>query len=497
MVFPCDIDISKGFDYLFSMDEHSSPVKLPRFGRGLSARLLLLTILFVLFSQFLFFAPSIVRYRATWLEQKLGEGHLAILAQRATRGIMLDPELEVQLLDIAGLQIVGLHTIDGRHLVLRGSSPAPVIAATFDLGDRNFIMNFADTMETLLQPRPRVVRIMGPSPRAKYASVEVVLNEGPLHQALIEYSWQFLRASFFISLVAAILLYGALQWLAIRPMRLLTLRMVRFRQNPEQARIEAPLSGRSDELGLAERELTEMQQELRQALQQKTRLAALGTAVSKINHDLRNILATARLITDRLVGSDDPQVRKAAPRLVDALDRAVAMCSNTMSFARETPILPVLSRFSLVDLHDELREDLSEYLKSEKEWLLDLGGVHEVVADRDQLHRVLFNLGENALQMGAHRVAIVARRLPDAKLLIDVKDDGAGLPPKALENLFIPFKGSARAGGTGLGLAIARESLRAMGGDLTLLETGSTGTVFRIELPDLVLSAEILPFRAA
>jgi len=479
------------------MENNSPPLYLPRFGRGLSARLLLLTVLFVLVSQFLFFAPSITRYRMTWLEEKLGEGHLAILAQRSTRGIMLDPELEVQLLDIAGLKIVGLNTVDGRHLVLRGSSPAPIIDKVFDLGRSNFFKDVADVIDSLLNGQQRTIRVMGPSPRARYATVEVVLNEGPLRQALIAYCWELLKTSLFISLATAILLYGALQWLAISPMRLLTQRMVRFRNNPEEDMIDAPLSRRSDELGLAERELTVMQQKLRQALQQKTRLAALGTAVSKINHDLRGILATARLVTDRLVGSGDPQVRKAAPRLVDALDQAVAMCSDTLSFARETPVRPSPTWFSLGQLHQELREDLSEYLLGEKEWMADFGGIQEVFSDKDQLHRVLYNLGENALQMGAKRVAFVVRHLSDRCFYIDIKDDGPGLAPKALENLFIPFKGSARFGGTGLGLAIAREAMRNMGGDLKLMETGPEGTTFRIELPIEIpkTSAEILPFK--
>jgi len=67
---------------------------------------------------------------------------------------------------------------------------------------------------------------------------------------------------------------------------------------------------------------------------------------------------------------------------------------------------------------------------------------------------------------------------------IEVVDDGPGLPPKAVENLFRPFRGSARAGGTGLGLAIARELIRVQGGDLRLAESGVHGARFAIELPE-------------
>jgi signal transduction histidine kinase len=106
-----------------------------------------------------------------------------------------------------------------------------------------------------------------------------------------------------------------------------------------------------------------------------------------------------------------------------------------------------------------------------------------IVADRAQMFRVIRNLGENALQMGAKRVTIRAGR-NNGKVAIEIQDDGPGLPPKAVENLFRPFRGSARAGGSGLGLAIARELARVQGGDLRLAESGSRGARFAIELPD-------------
>ncbi|HEX2580680.1 MAG TPA: HAMP domain-containing sensor histidine kinase [Dongiaceae bacterium] len=477
------------------MTDASKPaLRPPRFGTGLSARLLALTVIFVLLSEVLFFAPSIARYRITWLEQRLAESHLAILAQRATtHGTILDPQLEDQLLDMAGVYIVGLQTIDGRHLMLRGSNPAPIIDRAYDLDAHNFAMSLADAIDSLIRGQDRTIRVTGASPRARFAQVDIVLKEGPLRQALIQYGWQWLQSSVIVSLFAGALLYATLQWIAIRPMRLLTRRMIRFREDPEKEDPQDQPSARGDEIGLAERELAAMQARLRQALQEKTRLAALGTAVTKINHDLRGILATAQLITDRLVQSDDPQVRKSAPRLIGALDRAVALCSDTLSFARQsTPILR-LETLSLNQLHNDVRDALDGQLSSEKEWLADFGGINEIVADRDQLARVLLNLSQNAFQMGARRVAIVARLGPGGGVSLDVKDDGPGLPPKALDNLFIPFKGSARAGGTGLGLAIAREAVRAHGGELRLLETGATGTIFRIELPSLRASAQIVP----
>src|SRR5512147_3271202 len=98
-------------------------IELPGFGRGLSARVLALTILFVMLSEVLIYAPSIARFRLTWMEEKLNTAHLAILALEATPDYMIDPQLELKLLDHAGARLVALHTADGKNLMLRGSTP--------------------------------------------------------------------------------------------------------------------------------------------------------------------------------------------------------------------------------------------------------------------------------------------------------------------------------------------------------------------------------------
>jgi signal transduction histidine kinase len=241
-----------------------------------------------------------------------------------------------------------------------------------------------------------------------------------------------------------------------------------------------PRGGR-DEIGQAEKELAAMQETVRHALGQRARLAALGTAVTKINHDLRNILATARLVTDGLSTSAAPEVRKVAPRLIDAIDRAIALCSRTLDFSREgaPPFAP--SRFKLRPLFDEIGPGLA---LAETGFEIEFDGSAEltVSADRDQLYRVLSNLARNAVEAGAHRLRIAVAR-SDGIVAIDVADDGPGLPPRARENLFRPFAASGRPGGSGLGLAIARELMRVHGGDLVLVASTSAGTTFRITMP--------------
>src|SRR3546814_18695084 len=101
-----------------------------------------------------------------------------------------------------------------------------------------------------------------------------------------------------------------------------------------------------------------MQEGRQAAMLQKTRLAGLGTAVTKVNHDLRNILATASLSSDRLGKSGDPAVRAMAPTLISAIDRALHLCAQTLQFTREGPAQLNLQRFDLRDLLTEVREEI-------------------------------------------------------------------------------------------------------------------------------------------
>jgi signal transduction histidine kinase len=299
---------------------------------------------------------------------------------------------------------------------------------------------------------------------------------------MVAYAYRILALSILISIVTSALVYLSLQWLIVRPLRRLGAAVTAFRDDPEDlSRAPAPTT-RSDEIGMVQRELAEMQRGLRAALQQKTRLAALGIAVTKISHDLRSILATVRLLSDRLVDSDDPEVRRTTPRLLTAVDRAVDLTTQTLRFTSEGAIDLHPARFRLRDLVEEAAGGVPAAIDQKVQWENRVAEGLELVADRDQLFRVLVNLGQNAAQAGATCVTVSAEQA-DGALAIEVKDNGPGLPPRARDNLFQPFAGSARPGSSGLGLAISRELLRAHGGDIRLAGSTGAGTVFRLDLP--------------
>jgi signal transduction histidine kinase len=262
----------------------------------------------------------------------------------------------------------------------------------------------------------------------------------------------------------------------------ITASMERFRDDPDDARRIIEPGQRRDEVGRAERALAELQSGLRSALQSRARLAALGTAIAKINHDLRNILTTAQLVADTVANSDDAKVKRVAPTLLGALDRAVKLCSQTLTYAHDGTPPPRYSRFDLWAQVNEVAGDIVE--SNDRDIVIEnqVAQPFEIEADRDQLFRVLFNLALNAFEAGAEKVTIAAWTESDKSRIV-IADNGPGLPDKVRDKLFQPFAGSGRAGGTGLGLSIARELMRGHGGDIALAETGLRGTVFHLHLP--------------
>ncbi|OHC80335.1 MAG: hypothetical protein A3G73_01235 [Rhodospirillales bacterium RIFCSPLOWO2_12_FULL_67_15] len=472
----------------------------------MSARLLWLTVFFVMVAEVLIWAPSISNYRKTWLEERITRAYLATIAYAALPDDAPLRALGLQLLAHTGLHGIGLTRGGQRSLMVVDDMP-PKIDAAVDLREGMFVKWLGEAFEALWGDGKRVLRVLGHPEGTSDVLIEIVLDEGPLRAGMIAFSARILTLSIAISLFAAGLVYLSLQWLMVLPMRRITGSMVAFRADPEGAIPPTEAMERGDEIGIASRALAAMQADLRAALRQKTRLATLGAAVAKVNHDLRNTLATAMLASDRLADSDDPEVRKVAPRLYDAMQRAVSLCSRTLNFVSDVrPALKLEAvpvRALVEDVAAELegtggagRQDNRPGEKSAAgsfglgasapgggaRIVVEAESDFAVVADREQLRRALANLILNALQAGARHVRVAAGAA-QGWARIRITDDGQGFNPGAKERLFQPFVGSGRREGTGLGLPIARDIARAHGGDLALVSTGPGGTVFELTLP--------------
>lgn len=458
----------------------------------LSGRFLLLTTAFVVLAEILILVPALSGFREDYLQSRLERAQIASLAVLATEE-MIQPDLEQELLSNAGVYNVVLRRNDMRQLVL--SSPIPrAISGVHDLREASRLTLAADALRDLVTPEDRVIRVIGAPVKDAGQLIEVTMETGPMRRAMIDYGLRVLSLSAVVSVLTALLLFLAAQRLLVTPIKRVVRHMTAYAEEPEDARRFIQPTARVLELREAEEALQQMQHQLTGALKQKARLAQLGQAVAKISHDLRNILTTAQLFADRMEDSDDPAVKRAAPKLVGSISRAVNLCETTLAFGKAEEPPPTLSRFALRDLVAEVTEAERLASNGEVEFLTDVPPALNIRADREQLYRVLSNLVRNARQ------AIEATRTPgtieigageeDAGWWIRVGDTGPGLPERTREHLFQPFQGGTRKGGTGLGLAIAAELVRGHGGRLELVRTDAEGTEFMIRLPGDLSPAE-------
>lgn len=457
------------------------------FFKTLSGRFLLLSFLFVMVAEVLLFVPSVSNFRLGYMQDRLERAQLASLALLATPDDMVAPELADELLKNAEVLNIVLRRNAVRELVLAMPMPKPV-SQTFDLRDPGFFGPIKDALICAFGKPGNVIRIIGQPVKDAGIQIEIVMNEAPVKAAMLEYSRNVFFLSLVISVVTGGLLFLSLQALITRPITKVISSMTRFRNNPEDASNVIKPDASISELREAETALHDMQLQLIASLRQKERLASLGGAVSKVSHDLRNILTTTQILADRLEMSDDPKVQKMAPKLLNSLSRGINLCERTLTFGKADEPEPEIRSVGLKAIVDDVIEN-DALRETEKVQLIStVAHDMQISADPEQMFRVLTNLIRNARQAieGTGKLGIVSISADGREGGVDiiVRDTGPGLPPKAREFLFQPFQGGARRGGTGLGLAIAAELVRGHGGKLELIETSEAGTSFRIFLPD-------------
>ena len=455
---------------------------------GLSARLLVLTVLFVALAGLLILPPSLAQFEDTWLYDRLRAAELASLAVDAAPNQVVSDKLSSQLLNGAGVVSVAVQSGGVRRLLLA----APRMTRTpylVDLRNGYSLSRMLAPFQTLFGGKGRMVRVVAPPQFRDGDFVEIVVPDAPLKTQLEGYLLRLSAIDAFISIVAGGLVYLSLNALLVHPMQRITLAMERFRADPTDPAAHVNPSGRRDEIGRAEAELDRMQADLRAALSSRARLAALGEAVAKINHDLRNMLTSAQIASERMAQSGDPKVAAALPRLERALDRAVHLASDVLAYGKSEEAAPSPVALHLLTAAEAAAEDAgltAEGVRLETSIAAD----ERVSADPEQLHRILVNLLRNAREAivaepgsnGHGQVFVSLERLAEASV-ITIADTGPGVPEGLRARLFQPFTGSGRPGGAGLGLAIARELAQGHGGDLVLKRNGPEGAVFELRLP--------------
>jgi len=414
---------------------------------------------------------------------------------------MVSPELQRQLLGKTEALNIVLTRTDTRTLILSRDDMSEV-TDTFDLRRMDATEMIVDALTRMLAGGASdVIRVIGAPTQIDAETIEITLDSGPLKAAMLDYGWRILKLSLIISIITAAMIFLTVRRFVVSPLMGVIENVKAFQENPEDpARIIQP-SSRLGEVADAEQALAEMQSDVLTALRERSRLASLGEALAKISHDLRNMLSTGHLMADRLEMSRDPLVARTLPKLIGSLDRAINLCQRTLNYGRAEETAPEPRPIRLSALAEEAAEGLGLDVRNEDapnavaptpgsvRCRIDVPQRYTVQADPDHLYRVLANLMRNSAEAisasGGPGEICVEVGESNGFHEIRVRDTGPGMPAKALENLFKPFRGGMRRGGAGLGLAIAEELVRAHGGELELASSTTEGTVFVIRLPTL------------
>jgi signal transduction histidine kinase len=469
---------------------NSTTIHKSRFS-GLSTKVLALTIIFVLLGEVLIFLPSIANFRILWMKARIAQAEIAALAAEAAPDAILDEALRTEILKGAGVVAVSLKRGDTRQLMLRNIETVPV-SQSYDLRGGMYWLSLIEALKALVGTEDRLIDVIDIPPNMSGEWIEVTLHEAPLNTAMRSYGLNILILSVALSLIVAAMIYAALNRVLVRPMQRLSANMTAFGDKPEDpARLITP-SLRGDEIGTAERELHDMQSQLQGLLQQKNRLAALGLAVSKVSHDLRNMLTTAQVVSDSLAEVNDPKVQRFAPRLITSLDRAINFLNQTLQYGQARELPPQRSKLQLHEVVQDVLMGL-ELMAEGRVNLINSVKVGTVIdADKEHLHRMLTNLARNAVQAcdadqntrrGSAKVEIRALSTHQ-HTEIEICDNGPGVPEAVRGRLFEAFQSAAKPGGTGLGLAISQELAEAHGGSIKVKNTGKDGTCFVVTIPE-------------
>jgi two-component system sensor histidine kinase HydH len=227
----------------------------------------------------------------------------------------------------------------------------------------------------------------------------------------------------------------------------------------------------------------------------KNRLVELGTIAAGVAHEIRNPLASIRTFAQLLPTQvDDPEFKNEFSKLVlKDVDRITKVVESMLAFAR--PAQVAIGEHPADGLVEEAVLLVQSRLKSKRIELTVQQHARPVLqVDRNQILQVLVNLLNNAVdalsELGRIRIAVGIQRMPRAEgngqrqdfAVIEVADNGPGIPAAARTRLFDPFF-TTKKEGTGLGLSISQKIVRDHGGSITVSSIEGQGTTFRINLP--------------
>jgi signal transduction histidine kinase len=453
----------------------------------LSEKLILLTIAFVMLAEAVIFIPSVATFRQDWLEERAESAGLITLAIQGVPNYEGSELLSQAFMEETGVEMVAAETDGMSQLILGMASGTPIIE-TIDLREERTLPPMGRALSTLFLEREGCLRVIADSPVAGQSSVEYLVQQKVLRDGMWDYFRNILALSVLIALITGTLIYLALSGMIVRPVRQLAAQLVRFRKDPLKTYNFGPPTARRDEIGDLQREFGQMKQDVRSSFRQRDRLAALGLAVAKIQHDLRNILNAAQLVSDRIAMDPDERVAKMGARLERVIDRGIRIATDTLDYTKQDKDGVERENLRIATLMGEIAADTLGGFQGLK-FINKVPSDLTVLADPDHTYRLFHNLFRNAgqamdaMDADAPRELRLSANLSGETAHIHVSDSGPGLPEKTKTNLFKPFAGASGAGSTGLGLSISHELAVEQGGSLDLVKSDGEGTEFRVSLP--------------
>ena len=453
-----------------------------------------MTIGFVMLAELVLFLPSATLFRQTYLTERAQQaGHLA-LALDGVPDYEGSAMLSQKFMEDTDVIMVAIKR-EGMTQLLLGMPPSDP-DATFeavDLRDARRLPLFRYAVKDFFSDGEGYYRVISDPIMDDQGLIEIVLSKASVKTALRDFFERIFWLSLAIAVITGTLIYLALAAMIVRPIQKLASGLADFREDPDKRRGNLKPSARRDEIGQLEREFFDMKQGVRASFRQRERLASLGMAVAKINHDLRNVLTSAQLVSDRIAMDKDERIAGMGERLVRAVDRGVRLCTDVLNYSNAKDEQLEIKEVRIALLIGEIAGDvLGQFGRGPTaiNFINKIPSELSVRVDADHTYRIIHNLFRNAGQalqsmnaVDAKRQITVSSEVDEGQVKLRITDTGPGLPKRAIDNLFKAFASSSGHGSTGLGLTISKDLATDQGGDLELGYTGETGTEFVLTLP--------------